>query len=74
MENRVLGYASSTAYGINKPDEAMFKCFFDEAYYNEVASEIACEDAEWEAKRKAEWDALWEAKRRRGELDDDFPS
>lgn len=66
MENRVLGYASSTAYGINKPDEAMFKCFFDEAYYNEVASEIAREDAEWEAKRKAEWDALWEAKRSRG--------
>ena len=51
----------------------MFKCFFDEAYYNEIAAEIAREDAEWEAKRKAEWEALREAKRSRGEDDDDLP-
>jgi len=69
MEYSVLSYAGSTAYDENKPDEAMFRCFFDEAYYNEIAAEIAREDAEREARRKAEW----EEKRRRGEEDDDLP-
>ena len=73
MEDRVLAHTSSTAYRDNKPDEAMFKCFFDEVYYNEVAAEIAREDAELEAKRKAEREALWEEMRSRGEDYDDLP-
>jgi len=49
MELSVLSYAESTAYGDNKPDEAMFRCLFDDAYYNEIAAVIAREDAEREA-------------------------
>ena len=69
MELRVLSYAESTAYGDNKPDEAMFRCLFDDAYYNEIAAVIAREDAEREARRKAEW----EEKRSRGEDYDELP-
>ena len=65
----VLSYAESTDYGDNKPDEAMFRCLFDDAYYNEIAAVIAREDAEREARRKAEW----EEKRSRGEDDDELP-
>jgi hypothetical protein len=73
MELRALDHTSSTAACyVNKPDEVMFRCFFDEAYLNEVAEEIAREDAKWEAEQKAELEAVWEAKRRRGE-DDDLP-
>jgi len=47
----------------------MFRCLFDDAYYNEIAAVIAREDAEREARRKAEW----EEKRSRGEDYDELP-
>ena len=40
----------------NKPDEAVFRCLFDETYFNEIAAEIAREDAERAANSSLEHD------------------
>lgn len=69
MEWHAIQRCGGDPYFGNKPDDIVFKCFFDEAFFNRVAGEIAREDAEREARRKAEW----EAKRSAGEDDDDLP-
>ena len=52
----------------NKPDEELFKCLFDEAYFNQVYAQIAREEAEEEAKS-----AQYRAEKEEQGDDDDLP-
>ena len=53
MEWRAIEHCGGDPYFGNKPDDIVFKSFFDEAFFNRVAGEIAREDAERDAELAA---------------------